>query len=336
MQANNEVERLLEGALETQLDAACPSALVRAAESADDPRDATRELWTLLEDSGFANLALPEHQGGAGLGLEALGGLLELCGRYALPIPLADTVLARAYLAQAQVPVPLGSIALAEDAIVSLAKTADWVLLEDGADWLLLPTAGAALTLASFCLDGRLSWTAAQRQAAPRISAPLPMRTLRAMVFSGLLAGASMEVFNQTLTFANDREQFGRPIGKFQAIQHQLSVLAEHAFAAKMCRQIAFLPAQLGTLVPDAQRVAIAKARCSEAALEIAQLSHSIHGAIGFTREFDLQLYTRRLHAWRQAAGAEAWWHAELGRKLLDTGDCMAVEFIGSSFQQSE
>jgi acyl-CoA dehydrogenase len=77
--------------------------------------------------------------------------------------------------------------------------------------------------------------------------------------------------------------------------------------------------------VPDRLRAGVAKARTSEAALEVAALSHSIHGAIGFTEEFDLQLYTRRLHAWRQAAGSESFWHAVLGEHLVSRGDAMPI-----------
>jgi acyl-CoA dehydrogenase len=127
-------------------------------------------------------------------------------------------------------------------------------------------------------------------------------------------------VFSRTLQYANDRNQFGRPIGKFQAIQHQLSVISEHVFAARMA-------AQMGCS-GDRLRVAIAKARTGEAALEVAALSHSIHGAIGFTEEFDLQMYTRRLHAWRQAGGSESYWHDVLGTELVDHRQGLALDLI--------
>lgn len=90
--------------------------------------------------------------------------------------------------------------------------------------------------------------------------------------------------------------------------------MSEHVCAARMA-------AQLGCsgdgALPDRLRVATAKARCSEAALAVAELAHAIHGAIGFTEEYDLQLYTRRLHAWRQTAGSEAYWQEAAGQALL-------------------
>ena len=77
-----------------------------------------------------------------------------------------------------------------------------------------------------------------------------------------------------------------------------------------------------------AQQLSVRQALPSEAALEAAAIAHSIHGAIGFTAEFDLQLYTRRLHAWRQAAGSESYWHTVLGEELVDRRDGLALDLV--------
>ena len=144
------------------------------------------------------------------------------------------------------------------------------------------------------------------------------LRTLQDCLMASKLSGALMAVFQRTLQYANEREQFGRPIGKFQAIQHLLAGMSEHVFAARMAAQLGCSGAGLAAhRLPDRLRVATAKARCSEAALVVSELAHAIHGAIGFTAEYDLQLYTRRLHAWRQAAGSESYWHDVAGRAPL-------------------
>ena len=104
--------------------------------------------------------------------------------------------------------------------------------------------------------------------------------------------------------------------------------MAEHSFAAHMAAQ---LGCASDTATPDPVRVAVAKARTSEAALEVASLSHSIHGAIGFTHEFDLQLFTRRLHAWRQTGGSESYWHTVLGQELLNQRSGLALDVIRSA-----
>lgn len=143
-------------------------------------------------------------------------------------------------------------------------------------------------------------------------------RNLQASLIAAQMAGALQAVLAMTLQYANDRQQFGRPIGKFQAIQHQLAVMAEQAMAAGMAAQLGCsrtLP--LLPLAPEPLNAAVAKARASEAAVEVAALAHSIFGAIGFTAEHDLQLYTRRLHQWRQEGGSESHWHDQLGAHLV-------------------
>lgn len=136
-----------------------------------------------------------------------------------------------------------------------------------------------------------------------------------ACLIAAQMAGAMQRVLEMTLQFANDRQQFGRPLGKFQAIQHQLAVMAEQVLAARMA-------AQMGCIAtgnrPGKMNAAIAKARAGEAAVEVAALAHSIHGAIGFTADHDLQLFTRRLHAWRLEAGSESYWHEVLGQAVLN------------------
>lgn len=325
------MDDLFSDALRQLLADQCTPQVVRAIEGGQ-PRAA---LWALIEDSGFADALVDEANGGAGLSLTDVFPLWELCGLHALPLPLAETMLARALLAQAGVARPVGSITFAHGRvegdgvvvcdIVRSGRVADWVLVQLEAQTLLLPTASAQSTPAGFVLDATLAWSAAARAAAQALPGALDVQTLQACVYAAQLAGALMSVFNRTLAYANERNQFGRPIGKFQAIQHQLSVISEHAFAARMAAQIG---CHADTAMPQRLRVAVAKARTSEAALEVAALSHSIHGAIGFTEEFDLQLYTRRLHAWRQAGGSESYWHSVLGTELVDHRDGRTLDLL--------
>lgn len=313
----------------------CTPQQVRAIESGGSPK----AMWGFIEDAGFADALVPEAQDGAGLSLAQVFGVFELCGSFALPVPLAETMLARALLAQAGAELPAGSLALAQGQrtadggllcdIVRLGRVADMVLVASDAGWHVLPVADAKTTLAAFCLDASLQWTAEQLAAAVCVDVKLAtngdIRTLQACLYAAQLSGALSAVFQRTLQYANDRNQFGRPIGKFQAIQHQLAVMSEHVFAARMA-------AQLGCsgdgVVPERLRVAVAKARASEAALVVAELSHSIHGAIGFTEEYDLQLFTRRLHAWRQTAGSESYWHSVAGAWLVDKHQGLTLDLI--------
>ena len=298
----------------------CTPVVVRAIEAGGRAASEAAALWEQLEATGLADALLPEDQGGAGLTLAQAFGVLEQCGAHALPLPLAETMLARALLAGSDR--PAGSIALARGerladgglrcALVRGGAMAASVLVQVDDEWRLLSVEDAHAAPQALALDAAFTWTAAQ--AARRIAVAADVRTLQAAAVSAQMAGALMAVFQRTLQYANERQQFGRPIGKFQAIQHQLAVMSEHVFAARMAAQIG---CRADGREPDLLRVAVAKSRTGEAALEVASLSHSIHGAIGFTEEYDLQLFTRRLHAWRQTAGSEAYWHDVAGEALL-------------------
>lgn len=280
-------------------------------------------LWQAIEASGFADALRPEAQGGAGLSLREAYPLIELCGHHAMPYPLAETLLGRGLLAASGLPCPEGALAFARarpdaeglrTAGVRGARLATSALVSLNGQTRCLPLSQARLEDDVFPLDAGLLWSQDAWDQAPVVDGVADVRPLQAALYSGLLAGALLQVFNRTLDYANERQQFGKPIGKFQAIQHQLSVMSEHVFAARMAAQLAFDSAGLQ---PDLLRAAIAKARASEAALEVAAQSHAIHGAIGFTDEYDLQLHTRRLHLWRQTAGAESCWYDQVGALTL-------------------
>ena len=91
----------------------CTPQVVRAIEEGGRTAEATTALWVQLEATGLADALLSEDAGGAGLGLGQVFGVLEQCGAHALPLPLGETMVARALLAQAGVARQAGSIALA-------------------------------------------------------------------------------------------------------------------------------------------------------------------------------------------------------------------------------
>lgn len=330
------MDHLITEALRDLLTGQCTPAVVRAIENevAAGQSPAAAALWQQIEDTGFADLLLPEAAGGAGLALRDAFGVWDVLGQHAMPLPLADTMLARAWLAAAGVALPQGAIALAPQLAaadgglrasgVRGARVAQRVLGQQGADLWLLPVAAAQASASIFVLDADLHWPEAALASATRVPAPASLLVAQAGLVSALLAGSLLTVFESTLNFANERQQFGRPIGKFQAIQHELAVMAEHVSAARMAAQIA---CETDGVAADPLKVAVGKARTSEAAVEVASLAHSIHGAIGFTTEFDLQLYTRRLHLWRQTAGSEAYWQLQAGQALL-AADGLALDVI--------
>ena len=113
------------------------------------------------------------------------------------------------------------------------------------------------------------------------------------------MAGAMERALDTAVTYAGERKQFGRPIGKFQAVQQNLAVLAGQ-MAAPAPRPMPAIEA-LSRDDPDREfLIAIAKTRVGDAATLASEIAHQVHGAIGFTKEYSLQLSTRRLWSWRE------------------------------------
>lgn len=285
------------------------------------------EAWQACEDAGFADALVLEDHGGAGLGLADALPVVLAAGRHLCPYPIAHTVLARAWLSRAQRPQSSGSIALAPHGLaidggriagldVAWARRADFVLAGiDGHTWLLpMQAARVEPNGVHGSLNAVASWALAD---AERIDSPAPLDTLAAAAYAGLIAGAMDRVLAMTLDYANQRAQFGKPIGRFQAVQQQISVMSEHVWAARMAAQLAFQGAEG---LPRPLLAALGKARASQAVPQVADIAHAVHGAIGVTEEYDLQRYTRRLREWRLAAGSESHWHERIGTDALASG----------------
>jgi acyl-CoA dehydrogenase len=162
-------------------------------------------------------------------------------------------------------------------------------------------------------------WSALGRHAAPlaigeaMIERGALAGEARALLFAAAMSGASDRVLEMTVVYAGERSQFGSPIGRQQAVQQQIAVMAEECVAVRLAVALA----AEGEF--DPLRVACAKAIASAAASRIANTAHAVHGAIGISAEYDLQLYTRRLHAWRLEEGAESHWHRKLGQAMLNS-----------------
>jgi acyl-CoA dehydrogenase len=145
------------------------------------------------------------------------------------------------------------------------------------------------------------------------------VRGLGAVMRTAQMAGAMEAALDLATRYANDRVQFGRPIGKFQAIQQQLALLAEEVAASLVVVESAAL--SIAEARPSAEfAIAAAKIRAGEAAGRVAEIAHQVHGAIGFTWEHSLHYLTRRLWSWRDEFGDEAYWAAALGRRIAATG----------------
>ncbi|QCI96094.1 acyl-CoA dehydrogenase family protein [Novosphingobium sp. EMRT-2] len=289
-------------------------AAVRAVEGGSD----ASAMWSELAQSGFLDALVPEEAGGAGLSLSAIAPLIEAIGAHALPLPAAETMVARALLAGTGLASPDGPIALATAGvpgqIVPCGLVAAHVLIDLGDRLVLAPIDALAVTPTGVhhALAVRIGWegTPAGRDITrPRAG----LRALAAVVRATLIAGTAHRLLELTTRHANERVQFGKPIGRQQALQQNLAVMAEDAVVARIAAQLGC--AQGLDVSPAA--AAVAKSTASSVAARLAGTAHAVHGAIGISEEFDLQLLTRRLHEWRLADGSEGYWNGVLGAARL-------------------
>ncbi|SED25625.1 Acyl-CoA dehydrogenase [Streptomyces sp. 3213] len=279
---------------------------------------AGRALWRRIAGAGVFALAVPEAYEGLGpRPVELAVAFVEL-GRHAVPGPLVETVVAAA------------------------------LLTEPGPAKRLLPAlaAGGAMATAapagSYALDGdvatiRLSWDAGGLWLAPGHDGPVrasldPARRLTRLLPGGELLtpepplahalvwarlataaqalGVGVALLDRTVAYVRQRTQFGAPVGSFQAVKHQL---ADAKIALEFARPLVF-GAALTMTEPD---VAAAKVTACEAAYTTARTALQLHGAIGYTAEYDLSLWLTKARALRASWG--------------DPGECRAAVLEGLS-----
>jgi len=327
MSGGSDTARLLGATVERILGDACTPALLR------DAAPAAR-LWHALADAGLPLAMTREAEGGAELRWSEVGPAIEACGRWGAPVPLPEHLAAHALVRLAGERLPEGV------ATLGVARPGDGGLWLDGvpyaalARWVVVSVAerdGRSHRLLAFAADPRVEAPDPGVFGEPRarmrvlrseavLDAPLPAEQSAlhagAAIRAAQIAGASARVLDMATRYAGDRVQFGRPIAKFQAIQQQLAVAAEWAAMAAMASQLALASSGLAL---DPVRVAAAKEVAGTAADVCASVAHAVHGAIGVTAEFDLQLYTRRLWTWASEFGSSLYWARLLGRHMIES-----------------
>ena len=305
-------------------------------------------LWQELLALGLTKAALAAEDGGADLMLSDLLPILGRLAYHALPVPIAETAIA---LTLARHSGFLPPSAWFDEALsfglidpqgrlsgLAFGQACRAVLVAKGQGdhaslaWIDIRSPSTARVAGrnlagEACVD--LQWPITALDGLH--SQPLPHADRWLMQAGALLRSVQMsqamsKALHLSLQFANERVQFGKPIGKFQAVQHMLAVMASEVAAASAIVQAA-TDAFARSSWPDAADadrcewwVGAAKARCGEAASKVFEIAHQVHAAMGYTREHVLHFTTRRLLVWRDSFGAESYWQQLIGRQAMDLG----------------
>jgi acyl-CoA dehydrogenase len=306
-------------------------------------------LWQALADAGLTLAWVPVEHGGAGGSLADGFEILAVGGRFAVALPLAETLLAGWLLAQAGLDAPSGALTVAPtrpgDRItlaggtlsgrargVPFAREAHHIAVlahcGDSTSIALVNTA-ACRTSEGRTLAGDTMSDVTFYQVEPIGMAPAPAEfDQRSLLLMGAIArsveaaGALEAILDLCVRYANERVAFERPIAKFQAVQHNLARLAGEVAAAMTAAGSAADAIAQTRAFDEAVflEAAAAKIRTGEAAQEGAAIAHQVHGAIGFTKEHILHRLTLRLLSWRDDFGSESYWAAALGNQVAARG----------------
>ena len=284
-------------------------------------------LWTATEELGLAGVGVDEDRGGSGGTLFDATAVMMAAGRHAVPLPLVETHCSAWMLAAAGLDVPPGPLSLivggpSDDLHLDngrLVGTAPRVMWARSAAALVAavgsPTGAWRVAVVDPtdcrmmhgtdlsglpCDDVEIAGaTVVQDAVLPGGDDP---RWRMALLRAAQMAGALESVNRLTQRYCSEREQFGRPIGRFQAVQEHLVLVAEAAELTAMSVWRATLAASER---PASFEAAAAKLVANENARTASRAAHQAHGAIGMTREYPLHQFTRRLHAWRHDLGTE-------------------------------
>ncbi|MEU6917386.1 acyl-CoA dehydrogenase family protein [Streptomyces olindensis] len=311
------------------------------------------QVWEDLSHGGFHLLGVPEEAGGSGGGLSDLAVVVDLMAFHAVKVPVAETAfLAGWMLARAGLSLPPGVVVASlddargewrngalrlsgavrvpwgrhADHVATTVRCGDEILVA------LVPVAqreSPAMHLATaenLAGEPRDTLHFDDIEPAGHLAAVAPVDVcaeaiLRrgALARSLQLAAAARAVYLSARQYVTEREQFGRPLAGFQAVQQQLAALAAEVTALQVSADAALLA--VAAEDHDAGvAVAAAKATASAGARTVASIGHQLHGAIGYSREHHLGAATARLWAWREEFGSESHWHDHLAAAVRQEG----------------
>lgn len=343
-----EVDDVLTDTVDRLLGEHCDHETVQAAED----NSWAAELWQTFSDAGFAAVSTPEVAGGFGGRTQDALEVLRLVGYHAAPLPVAEHDLLGGWLCGATQP-PVATTAEpmtvaqhhdvvidGNDAEVRLCGTATHVPWASVASsgWLLGERADDTCVAVRFALadaevrprrnmageprdDVTFNQTPATAYPVGVDVTPATLELRGALSRVALMAGALVKMSRLTVSYTNERIQFGRPVARFQAVQQHLVWAAQDAALVEMAAAQAGLAAASSTDLTDATfEIAAAKLVANQAAARATKACHQAHGAMGMTQEYPLHQLSRRLWSWRKEYGSEARWRRALSPHAVAAG----------------
>ena len=302
--------------------------------------------WTVAAELGWPGVSVAEEAGGSGGSFADLTAIVEAAASVGISLPIPETALSRAALVGADLPWgtdDVASIAAVDDDLVEVDGGGDRATVRGeltGVPWaavanrlvLVWPRQVAAVALSDdgVTVDGTVNIAGESRarvtfegapatlHTAPEGISPDAVRDRLAVLRAAMMVGAATGALRLSKEHVTTREQFGRPLSRFQLVSSSIAQMAGELTLARASLETA-VEAHLGDRHVTAHTAAAYLAAARMASI-VARASHQVHGAIGVTQEHSLHHYTRRLWSWRDDVGSELSWRRRLGRSAITLG----------------
>jgi acyl-CoA dehydrogenase len=306
-------------------------------------------LWQVLVEAGLTGVGLSEAAGGSGGELADAVAVVSALARGAAAVPVAEQLLvAGPALERAglELPPPQGPLTVGLSGVAATGHEGRWVLCGTAPDapWAAVSDAIAVVATGP---DGPLLTvvrssdvsvgTSVNMAGEPRgqarfdrvsVTTAIPvssafvaeLRARYAIARAVQLSAAMEQILALTVQYAGEREQFGRPLASFQAIQMDLGEIAGEVTAVGALVHAAAQAIGRRSSEDLVLAAAAAKVRAGAAVQVVAKSAHQVHGAIGFSQEHRLHHLTRRCWSWRDEAGSELEWSRILAAGVLTGG----------------
>ncbi len=305
----------------------CPPEAVRASWENADGR--VPGLWSALGEMGVLAAMVPEADGGLGMTDVDVVRLLEEAGYAGVPEPLMEhATVAVPALAQAGSPLLAAAIAGESTVTIHLGIGGRFVLAGGQADAIVAERNGGLVVLDGAKMHGVESVDQSRRLfeideaglEQPLVGADLELASDRAVLGTAAQCiGVARRLLDATVDYVGQRQQFGSPVGVNQSIKHHLAnVRMGIEFAAPLVYRAAYSLARPDQHDASTRRrdVSMAKMQASDAVDRACRAALQCHGAIGYTFEYDLQLWLKRGWALSAAYGDAGHHRTEVGAAL--------------------
>jgi len=295
-----------------------------------------KTLKNEIISSELTKLLVKEDLGGAGMTLTDIIPIIQLSAQYGTPIPFIETIISNFLLSELNIKADNDFITLTnktENILIKKNKIsgnfksipylnlAEKILVETeikNQKYIILFKKGGKLTpQKNFLSEPKFDLDASELEIISMMEKPeqIDVQNLLINVRSIQSFGAMEKILNLCIEYCSQRKQFGRTLSKFQMIQNHISEIA---------LEVAASGASLSTLKNNNKNfynlksTAIPKIRTGIASGKVIALSHQVHGAMGFTKEYELSYFTKALNSWRNEFGNEIYWQNILGKLFLN------------------